>query len=80
MAKLWKAFESGNTDLALRVHNILLPFVDVLFIEPNPAPLKAVFEHMGICQNQFRAPLMSVLDHDRKIILDCYEETQKFLL
>ncbi len=79
MRHMYRAYKAGDTQKALKIQNILLPFIDVLFCEPNPAPLKAVLSHMNICQDKFRAPLVSVSASHRENIIALYTETQKSL-
>lgn len=49
---------AGNLPEARRVWQTLLPWVEVCFAEPNPAPLKAVLAHAGWMRNELRAPMM----------------------
>src|SRR5690606_21263295 len=42
-----KAFHNQDHGLAMRYHDTLLPFIDCLFCESNPGPLKAALEQMG---------------------------------
>jgi len=47
-------------DEALEVHNSLLDIIDQLFIDGNPAGVKAALTIMGVCKNYLRLPLVPV--------------------
>ncbi|MGB4572559.1 MAG: 4-hydroxy-tetrahydrodipicolinate synthase [Rectinemataceae bacterium] len=55
-AMLAAAF-AGKRDEALRLHRQLLPFMDALFLESNPVPLKAALALVGLCGEGLRLPL-----------------------
>jgi 4-hydroxy-tetrahydrodipicolinate synthase len=48
---------SGELREARRVWQTLLPWVDACFVEPNPAPVKAMLAHAGWLRNEVRAPM-----------------------
>jgi 4-hydroxy-tetrahydrodipicolinate synthase len=52
----------GNFGTARALHYQLLPGIDLLFAEGNPAGLKAVLAEQGICRNVLRLPLVPVSD------------------
>ncbi len=43
----------------------LAPLTSALFLEPNPAPLKAALEMMGLCTGELRLPLVPIEDGTR---------------
>ncbi len=43
---------------ARAIHQRLLPITHVLFMETNPAPVKAALETMGLCSAEVRLPLV----------------------
>jgi 4-hydroxy-tetrahydrodipicolinate synthase len=45
---------------AAAIHRHLLPLVDTLFIEPNPAPMKYALNHLGFNVGKPRLPLVEV--------------------
>lgn len=53
-----------NNDFAEaeKIHYRLLEFIDYLFIEGNPAGVKAALEILGIIENNLRLPLVKVSD------------------
>lgn len=50
----------GDFDTARKLHYKLLPGIDLLFAEGNPAGVKFVLNEMGICPNKLRLPLVAV--------------------
>lgn len=50
----------GNYAEALVLHNQLLDITNNLFAEGNPAGIKEVLQHLGICSNELRLPLVNV--------------------
>jgi 4-hydroxy-tetrahydrodipicolinate synthase len=47
---------------ARAIHYQLLPLINLLFAENNPAGIKAALSTMGLCKNIFRLPAMPVSD------------------
>jgi 4-hydroxy-tetrahydrodipicolinate synthase len=48
---------AGRRDEARALHARLLPVMDALFLESNPAPLKAALALAGLCSDAVRLPL-----------------------
>jgi len=59
-ADLVTACAAGDFRKALPLHERMLPLVKSLFLETNPAPVKAALEMMGLCGGELRLPLVSV--------------------
>ncbi len=58
---------AGRRDEARKLHARLLPLIDALFLESNPAPLKAALGLAGWCADAVRLPLAPCLrDHASK--------------
>jgi 4-hydroxy-tetrahydrodipicolinate synthase len=55
---------------AAAIHRRLLPLVDVLFIEPNPAPVKYALNHIGFDVGKPRLPLVEVSEKTAAQIRD----------
>ena len=53
---------------AAAIHRHLLPLVDALFIEPNPAPMKYALNHLGFNVGKPRLPLVEVSEKTAAII------------
>lgn len=57
LARLVAAGLAGRFDEARRVHEQLLPLMDLNFCESNPIPVKAALAMMGLCEDLLRLPL-----------------------
>jgi len=62
MAALIDSFNAGNIKKAKKLHYKLTPLVNALFIETNPAPVKAALALMGKIQYDIRLPLCKLSD------------------
>lgn len=56
---------AGRRDEARKLHARLLPLIDALFLESNPAPLKAALGLAGYCADAVRLPLAPATDATR---------------
>ncbi|MFN4118474.1 4-hydroxy-tetrahydrodipicolinate synthase [Acidovorax sp.] len=56
--ELMVLLRGGQLAEARRAWQALLPWVEMCFAEPNPAPLKAVLAQAGWMRNELRAPMM----------------------
>ncbi len=63
MVALTAAWNAGSADKARTIHLRLLPLFRQLFIETNPAPLKAALAFMGLCTDEVRPPLAALGGH-----------------
>jgi 4-hydroxy-tetrahydrodipicolinate synthase len=59
MAKMVELAEGNDFEAARRLHNELLPFMNVNFIESNPIPIKAAMAMMGLLEERFRLPMVA---------------------
>ncbi len=50
----------GKFDKARRIFYKILPGIDLLFADGNPAGVKCVLSHMGLCKQNLRLPLVPV--------------------
>ncbi len=64
---VWAALD-GNLKKARELHYKLYPLFKVMFIETNPAPLKAAMEMMGLAAGEPRLPLVPVSNESREKI------------
>ncbi len=73
---LVRAYECGDTKLALNVHlKMFLLFKD-LFIEPNPVPVKTVLGWLGVMSAEVRLPLCQMSEANQAQLrktLDAFE-------
>ena len=68
---MWRAFESGDLAQARRWHLRLLPLFTGLFMETNPAPVKAaVAWATGLCEPDVRLPLTQLTAAGRSKLLE----------
>ncbi|MCK9290691.1 MAG: 4-hydroxy-tetrahydrodipicolinate synthase [Bacteroidales bacterium] len=65
---------ADETALALKLHYRMLPLIDLLFVEGNPAGVKAFLSEKGMCQNQLRLPLVSVSDTTLQAIKKAWQQ------
>ena len=64
-AEMVRAALKNDWDKARRLHFRMSALVDTLFIETNPAPVKAALAMMGRCLEEVRLPLCPLSDESR---------------
>jgi 4-hydroxy-tetrahydrodipicolinate synthase len=57
---------NGTWEKALRLHNKLLPLMNMNFVESNPIPVKTVLAMMGMIEEAFRLPLVPISEANRR--------------
>ncbi|MDP8254001.1 MAG: 4-hydroxy-tetrahydrodipicolinate synthase [Candidatus Kaelpia aquatica] len=60
-----RKFENGDLAAARKLHIDLYPLVKALFLETNPAPVKAAMGMIGIISDELRLPLVKLLPVNR---------------
>jgi 4-hydroxy-tetrahydrodipicolinate synthase len=60
VARLVAAYRCGNPALALRLHTQYYALFRDLFIETNPAPVKAALAMLGLIEEELRLPLVAI--------------------
>lgn len=70
VCKMVRAFAAGDLKAAQRLHARLYPLFKDLFIETNPAPVKAALAILGQCTEEVRLPLVPVSDKSRAQIAE----------
>ena len=58
MARMVEYAEAGDFAAARRLHNTLMPFMTVNFVEANPIPIKAAMAMMGLIEERYRLPMV----------------------
>jgi 4-hydroxy-tetrahydrodipicolinate synthase len=58
MAQIIELTEKGDFAAARRLHQWLLPLIQVNFVEANPIPVKAAMAAMGLLEESYRLPLV----------------------
>ncbi|MFC4387584.1 4-hydroxy-tetrahydrodipicolinate synthase [Gracilibacillus marinus] len=61
-------FLSGNVVDAAYQHQDLLPLMQSLFIAPNPTPVKAALNYVGIDTGSVRLPLVPLTETEEKVL------------
>ena len=59
-SQLCRSFFEGDIKNACRLQLKLLPLIQLLFTETNPAPIKAAMSIAGISQNELRLPMATI--------------------
>ena len=70
-SRMMNAMKEGHTDEALRLHYAMLRMNQLIFADGNPAGIKCLMSHMGLCQNVLRLPLVTA---NEKVENDIVEE------
>ena len=70
-SRMMKAMRDGQTDEALRLHYAMMRMNQLIFADGNPAGIKCLMSHMGLCQNVLRLPLVKA---NEKVEADIIEE------
>ncbi len=76
MNEMIQAYENGDHEKALFVHNKLEGLNKILFIETNPIPIKMAMNFMGFDVGGFRLPLCGMSrehQEDLKSVLKEYD-------
>ena len=63
--------KDGRIDEALRLHYAMLRMNQLIFADGNPAGIKCLMSHMGLCENVLRLPLVTA---NEKVEADIVEE------
>lgn len=58
----------GDYTIARSIHYQVLPVIDLLFADGNPAGIKAALTVLGICENNLRLPMVPVLDEIKQAL------------
>ena len=70
-SRMMRAQMEGRTDEALRLHFAMLQMNQLIFADGNPAGIKCLMSHIGLCQNVLRLPLVPV---NEKVEAEIIEE------
>jgi 4-hydroxy-tetrahydrodipicolinate synthase len=68
MVDLFNLYSSGQIEAATKAHQELYPLFRDLFVESNPAPIKAAMASIGVCENFLRLPLVPLSPAGQKIL------------
>ena len=56
-SEITRLYFSGEREKSLDIQKRLLPFINTLFLETNPAPIKYAMSSLGLCSDELRLPL-----------------------
>ena len=70
-AQMMRAMKEGRNEEALKLHYSMLRMNQLIFADGNPAGIKCLMSHMGLCKNVLRLPLVTV---NEKVETDIVEE------
>ena len=70
-ARMMHAMREGRTEEALQLHYAMLRMNQLIFADGNPAGIKCLMSHMGLCKNVLRLPLVTA---NEKVEADIIEE------
>ena len=73
-SRMMKAQKEGKTDEALRLHYAMLRMNQLIFADGNPAGIKCLMSHMGLCKNVLRLPLVSANEIIENDIIEEWKE------
>ena len=68
VSQMVSAFAKGKADVALRLHGKYYPLFKDLFVETNPVPVKAAMAMLGVCEEQYRLPLVPMQSKNREVL------------
>lgn len=70
MQEMCEAFMQGNVAEALRLQLHYKKFIDLIFSEVNPIPIKAALHEMKYIENELRLPLTPMEEANRNKLVD----------
>ena len=68
MADLCNAAAAGEVTKARELHAALVPLERMAFSDTNPIPAKTAVAALGLCEDRFRLPLVSMNDADKAAV------------
>ena len=68
------AMKEGRTEEALHLHYAMLRMNQLIFADGNPAGIKCLMSHMGLCENVLRLPLVTVNDKVEAEIIEEWKQ------
>ncbi len=68
VSRMVKAFAAGDIKTAQQLHRKYYGVFKDLFIETNPAPVKAAMAMMGLVENEFRLPMVPITSKSEQVL------------
>ena len=69
-AEFQNACLAGDFSRALKLHDLLMPLHEALFVESNPVPVKYAAKLLGFCGAEVRLPLTPLTEASRRTVAD----------
>ncbi len=67
-SEILRLYDSGEREKSLAMQHRLLPFINSLFIETNPAPIKYIMSECGLCSPELRLPIYEVRESTKAVL------------
>ena len=67
-SEITRLYFSGEREKSLAIQQRLLPFINTLFLETNPAPVKYAMSTIGLCSEELRLPLYPPRDSTKEAV------------
>ena len=67
-AAMHEAWQTGDTNLALEIHDQLTPLNDALFVETSPGPVKYALSLLGRCLPELRLPMTDIKGSTKELV------------
>ena len=74
-AEFQNACLEGDYARSLRIHDLLMPLHDALFVESNPGPVKYAAEQLGLCRADVRLPLSPLAASSQRVVDDALRQS-----
>jgi len=74
VADMVKAFASGKTAAAQKLHQRFFPLFKNLFVETNPVPVKYALSLAGVIAEEYRLPLVPASETSKTIIFETLQK------
>ena len=74
-ARVLQLLKADELQAAQQLWMPLVPLIEGLFAEPNPALIKAVLAHQGLMSGEVRAPMVAATPQGKAGVLKCFEKT-----
>jgi 4-hydroxy-tetrahydrodipicolinate synthase len=72
--EMCERFFTGDVAGSAQMQLDLLPFINALFCEVNPIPVKAAMAAMGYCEEDIRLPLTPMEEANKQRLLNCMRQ------
>lgn len=66
--RISESYFAGRAEEARAAQQELLPLIDAMFVETNPAPIKYALAKLGLCREDMRLPMAGVCEKSREVI------------